>query len=56
MKQIRSLGEQLPSEPPQDNVVSISWSVRWGSIGSITSWSGYCRTRVPGVNYTCAQV
>ena len=34
----------LPPSPPLDNVVPISWTVRWSGIGSITSWSGYCRT------------
>jgi Avidin family len=32
----------LAPNPPQNNVVVISWTVRWGSYGSITSWSGTC--------------
>jgi hypothetical protein len=41
---LRGWANSLPPQPPQDNVVAISWTVRWGAIGSITSWSGYCRT------------
>ncbi len=28
----------------KDNVIVISFSVRWGPIGSITTWAGYVRT------------
>jgi hypothetical protein len=28
----------------QNNVKVISFTVRWGTIGSITSWTGYCQT------------
>ena len=31
------------SIPEKDNVVVMSFTVRWGSIGSITSWTGTCR-------------
>jgi hypothetical protein len=34
----------LPAQSGQDNVVAVSWTVRWGTIGSITIWSGYCRS------------
>lgn len=28
----------------KDNAVILSFSVRWGSYGSVTSWTGVCRT------------
>ena len=33
----------LPPNSAKDNAKIISFSVRWGSVGSITSWSGFCR-------------
>ncbi|MFY1828356.1 avidin/streptavidin family protein [Myxococcus fulvus] len=33
----------LPPQAPQDNVKVLSFTVRWGEIGSITAWTGYCR-------------
>lgn len=45
------------SRPPvkdKDNVVVMSFSVRWGDIGSITAWSGYLR-EVNGVRTIAAQ-
>jgi len=32
-----------PHEPDMDNTVAITFSVRWGKYGSITSWTGYCK-------------
>ena len=32
-----------PPKKGKDNVVSISFSVRWGKHGSITSWTGTCK-------------
>jgi hypothetical protein len=32
-----------PPVQNKDNAKIISFSVRWGSIGSITSWTGFCR-------------
>ena len=34
---------QKPYEAERDNTVAISFSVRWGEYGSITSWTGYCK-------------
>src|SRR5262249_31884195 len=33
----------LPAAPPADNAKVISFSVNWGSVGSVTSWTGICR-------------
>ena len=33
----------VPPVPGQDNVVVISFSVSWGTIGSVTAWNGYVR-------------
>jgi hypothetical protein len=43
---------KAPAVNGQDNVTLLSFSVRWGSYGSITSWSGICReeNRVPVLN------
>lgn len=30
-----------PAQSKKDNAVIISFSVRWGKIGSVTSWTGY---------------
>ena len=32
-----------PYEAERDNTVAITFSVRWGEYGSITSWTGYCK-------------
>lgn len=34
---------KAPVQPGKDNATLVSFSVRWGSYGSITSWSGLCR-------------
>ena len=34
---------QKPYEAERDNTVAITFSVRWGEYGSITSWTGYCK-------------
>ena len=34
---------QKPHEAERDNTVAITFSVRWGEYGSITSWTGYCK-------------
>jgi len=34
---------QKPHEAEKDNTVAITFSVRWGKYGSITSWTGYCK-------------
>jgi len=43
---------QKPYEAEKDNTVAISFSVRWGEYGSITSWTGYCKNinGVPTIN------
>jgi len=33
----------LKPKPKQDNAQVISFSVQWGTYGSITSWTGYCK-------------
>jgi hypothetical protein len=33
-----------PSVQDKDNVTVVSFSVRWGAIGSIATWAGYVRT------------
>lgn len=32
-----------PSPDHRDNVVALSFTVRWGAIGSVTGWTGYLR-------------
>jgi hypothetical protein len=34
---------QTPAVPGRDNVILLTFTVRWGEIGSITAWSGVCR-------------
>ncbi|SIT48088.1 putative exported avidin family protein [Paraburkholderia ribeironis] len=38
-----------PAQNGQDNVTLVSFTVNWGNYGTVTSWSGLCRTqdRVP---------
>lgn len=42
---------RAPYVEGKDNAVIISFSVRWGSIGSVTSWSGVCKeqNRTPAI-------
>ena len=41
-----------PHEAEKDNTVAITFSVRWGEYGSITSWTGYCKNinDIPTIN------
>lgn len=32
-----------PAEAEKDNVIVVSFSARWGKIGSVTAWNGYYR-------------
>ncbi len=43
---------QKPHEAEKDNTVAITFSVRWGEYGSITSWTGYCKNidDIPTIN------
>lgn len=34
-----------PAQNGQDNVTLVSFAVNWGGYGSVTSWSGLCRTQ-----------
>lgn len=46
------------SQEPQegkDNIIPVSWSVRWGDYGSITAWSGYCFDAEDGTPTISAQ-
>jgi hypothetical protein len=51
------LNQAAPS-PPKDHLASvISFTVRWGDIGSITAWAGSCELRKIGGNRErCATV
>lgn len=44
------LNQQAP-DPPKDHVQSVvSFTVRWGDVGSITAWAGTCELRKLGAN------